>query len=586
MKYLMKRIELVNIACFEKKVFDFEKTNLFLLPNGRGKTTLLKSITFALTGEYPDGLKRMDAMDCCVRLTFENGFVVERIRKDKSTTSRIGIGNDTKSVTKEAANREIAKLIEADSDSIRVLVSSSALFNMNSEQLGKFIMDNIPGTLTRDIVVSYITGCTDRMKDIINDSFPTGQFGQTEIEAAFKKIDEERKVLGRSIRQEKTKLASFNNNAVVRRPEEIRKDLDLLSEKIGAAEAQKKALQEYCRLEKQKNETLSKLASIKEEYNRIEAEKPDPKILEKIKGDEIEIRNRIMSNNKVCEAGNVTRKTAVSVKEALQRGMCPQVEGVLCPKDWTLKIAELASQIKEIDEVIDRTTKMIREDQERLLEISKKRDAYDRNAALYERKAGKYMEYITLKEHVPVLPERKPETDPDDKILLKKEQLEKEMQASILFYDLKKIYDLLPEKEAEYAVYEYLSRELSNKGEVMQKTLSYYLSFFEDQIQEKAEKAGYEIKFYFENGLQILICRKGKKPVPVGIASKGERTVCVFLLLDLLHQMTGVDILMIDEIETIDIRTLGNLMDILEKYGEFSQVFFAGVDHSDIKDLQ
>ena len=579
----IKRLELENVTCFDRKTFDLSKINFLFSSNGTGKTSFMKALNYALTGDYPEGLKKNGAETCSVKAVFEDGFFVERRKTQRSAVSRIGAGPDSKQVTKEAANAQLVRYLGGNENSIRVIASSSALFAMPAEKLGKFIMDNIPGTMDSDIVVSYISGCTPQMEEIVKNALPRGKFGQKEIEDACKTVDMKRLELSREIRQDKAKTAGFNLNTTVRPVDEIRKDLDALSEKCGELKALQKAADDYNRLKAERERIINSLLALKEEYNSIKAEKPDQEIIRRISKEETEARENVINNTRTAEASAIVRKNALEIIASLQKGFCPQVEGVRCPKDWSAKINELEKQVHETEKAIETAKSLIERYNKRLEELAMEKEAYNANAVAYEKKVGTYKRYVSLKENIPTLPSEIPTVPDKDGLELKKSQLEEEYREAAVFYETKKTAEGLPLKEKVFSDYESVVKALSPKGEVMKKSLEYYLSFFSSQLKEKAEKIGYDFSFYFEDGLRIMIGKKGKEKVDIAFSSSGEHACAVFLLIDLLHQITGINILMMDEMESLDAETFTKLVALVKDYGEFDQVFFAGVDHEKIK---
>ena len=76
-----------------------------------------------------------------------------------------------------------------------------------------------------------------------------------------------------------------------------------------------------------------------------------------------------------------------------------------------------------------------------------------------------------------------------------------------------------------------------------------------------------------------------KQAYDLSILSGGEKLITRFLMLDMLSQLTGTNLMFIDNIESLDKDALERLADILN--GEaftslYDHVFVAGVDHPDV----
>lgn len=84
---ILNKIEITNFKCFTEKVFEFdENLNIFNMPNGTGKTSLIQALIFALFNKRPSGLDfdslRNDlTKNCNIILTFTHNddiYVIDR----------------------------------------------------------------------------------------------------------------------------------------------------------------------------------------------------------------------------------------------------------------------------------------------------------------------------------------------------------------------------------------------------------------------------------------------------------------------------------------------------------------------------
>lgn len=84
---ILNKIEITNFKCFIEKVFEFdENLNIFNMPNGTGKTSLIQALIFALFNKRPSGLDfdslRNDlTKNCNIILTFTHNddiYIIDR----------------------------------------------------------------------------------------------------------------------------------------------------------------------------------------------------------------------------------------------------------------------------------------------------------------------------------------------------------------------------------------------------------------------------------------------------------------------------------------------------------------------------
>lgn len=94
---ILNKIEITNFKCFKEKVFEFdENLNIFNMPNGTGKTSLIQALTFALFNKRPagldfDSLRNDITQPCNIILTFtynDDIYVIDR-KFGKSSSSEL-----------------------------------------------------------------------------------------------------------------------------------------------------------------------------------------------------------------------------------------------------------------------------------------------------------------------------------------------------------------------------------------------------------------------------------------------------------------------------------------------------------------
>ena len=171
---LITELHLKNYRNYEDKVIQFQKVSVFLDKNGTGKSTLLQALNFAISGDFKEEMIRDGQSEMSVSLTFDSGLIVTRVVKNKKISHRMGYGK-TKVSTKEKVNEEIAAMTRTNMNNLKVIASSSAVFNMKAEELSNFFMNNIPNTMTVDKVLSYIEDNTPKIEAKVRSLLPENQ---------------------------------------------------------------------------------------------------------------------------------------------------------------------------------------------------------------------------------------------------------------------------------------------------------------------------------------------------------------------------------------------------------------------------
>ena len=133
------------------------------------------------------------------------------------------------------------------------------------------------------------------------------------------------------------------------------------------------------------------------------------------------------------------------------------------------------------------------------------------------------------------------------------------------------------------AVYEALVKAVSEKGEVRTKAIESFLSYFEYTMNDRS---GRDYKFLSEDGGVIVRLNRDGRLYGLSELSGGEKAKFVFDLTDLLSELTGLRLMLLDEMSVMD---EANLKAVLEgigaREGSYDHVIIAAVDHDDTKAL-
>ena len=134
--------------------------------------------------------------------------------------------------------------------------------------------------------------------------------------------------------------------------------------------------------------------------------------------------------------------------------------------------------------------------------------------------------------------------------------------------------------------YQALYVAFSPKGEVKEKITSYYLEEFAEPCNEKAGKLfpGMKLKFVTQDGVKVLTDPNGSgEYLEFNSLSGGEQASVMFLLVSMLSSLSGMGIIILDELSVLDDNTFENLIRILkENSDEYDMCLIALVDHVDM----
>lgn len=574
-------LKLRNFGIYEDKMFQMKDVMILLDGNGAGKSTFLKALNYALCGEFEEGMLRNSAEEMSVELEFSSGLKIERRRKNGINSSKMGFGQ-VKTATKEVVNGEIARLCNSKMESIRVIASSRELFEMKPDVLADFFMKHIPNKMDWDMIVSYISGITEPMKAEMKKILPLdGEFGQEQILTAFEKFEAERKEYAKKVKGIKVKTENYDFHKQFRPLEEIHKEIDDVLKDMGAREEKKRVFMNYQNLKNTQNQMLVKMTAIKEEYGKLKATKPEPEELMRLEEKEKELNTKVLEYSNMLSAAGTSLSTLQNIIYALENGMCPHIRDYHCPNDWKEQLELFLNQKQTLEIQIQKIKSSIQNLEKEIKATQSDKDAYERNLNIFKQKQQMYQEYLNLKASMIYLPEEPPQYIEED-FTNRRSELQKELEQSLFHEQLLKEKEQLAGLTEKLKLYETLCKAFSKKGEILQKNLEHYMIYFENIINEKAERLGYTIKLSSEGGLKVYIRRSDDAFTEISHASRGERAIAIFLLLDVLNSITGIRLLFFDEVEILDNEVWKKLCMLIKENKDFyDHIIMAGINHSD-----
>lgn len=583
----LKELYVKNFGCYEEEIFQIPHIMVMLKENAQGKTTFLQALNFALCGNYQERMMRKGCTEMEVSLTFQDGFCVKRRRKSGVTSSAMGDNKKPTFQSKEIVDAAVIQHCGSKKmEFVKVIASSKELFEMKADSLAKFLMDNIPNVLSIEDVLSYIEDITPQMETEIRRILPaSGEFGQESILNAYRCFDETRKELAKTLKIEKAKIDGYDFSKKQRTPDTIKDEYNRVLVELGSLNEKKKLQVHYEQQNRTRQKQLEKLRDLKERFNSIHANCLNEEYFEELVRNETTQRQFESSLQADIATYSQQIRQQQEVIASLKNGLCPQIKNMRCPNNWKPAIRKLQSQCESLKTNLTKKQAALMNCKKELDSLSNKKREYMNNKERVLKKQALFQEYTSLKQNLTARP---PEIEAVDTQALteQKMKLELELQESMKFQSMLEIRESIPEKEMELARFESLTKDFSSKGSVMEKSLKNYFRFFTDSINPMAESFGYQIHLDFDKGIRILASKQGEEPIPLEFCSTGERTVIIFMLLSFLNNLTGLNILFLDDIECLDKNVMKNLLELIHKHQDnYDHVIISGVDHEDTTSL-
>lgn len=567
-----------------KREFTFDKVTVLCQANQSGKSSLLNAIKYGLTGQEPEGeLVFSGRPKAAVGMELEDGTQIIRQKQAGGTSSAYLSRHKT---TKKLLDQAITDASGVPTDAMKIVSSEEVLRTTSPQKLMDIMLGYTADQLDIPTVASFIPDVTEEMKDELKKRLPDELFGINTIHAFAKKLNEDRLELKRAINDRNAAVKAFRE---VPKPAKTKDELVADEQKALASVAESAAYKEklvaYNKakvdIENQKKKTEEYQTLIKD----IKAEnRPDSEreALEKGVKDDRELLDSVKKSFSTFEK---TAADTTKILNNINTTLCPLSDKLVCTTDKTKVTDELKEILKTAEEgmktneeTIDTLSKKIAESEKKVREFDSEREAYKRKEFLIT-------ELEKLKAQVIELPEapKKPEMENANEML---KLIRKDLQTWDNYERADRIEKNVNAAMPKLEMFEYLTKAFGDKGPVMERIVERYMTAFEEACNEKAAKLGLNgmrVKFVAKSGVKAYIDTKGTG-IYLGYESLsgGEKAVYIYLMLDMLNALSGLRILILDELSVLDKETFDALLSlIMEHKDDYDQIFLAMVNHED-----
>ncbi len=587
---IIKHLEVENFMGYKgKHSFDMPKIAALVGHNGIGKTSILNSIRYALTGEEAAGdIINSSADACMVSITLEDpidgvDIVFARV-KSRTKPSKFMI--DGVKTTAGKLNEKISDVCGIPIEKIKILSSAEVVSNMKPQEFSKFILDYIPEKVDINFIIDHLEMTTPLILDTVDANLPSENIEMADIDSFISQLKSTRKELKTRISEKKTLLESKPKEEPAEKSEleeklkgynDILYKKELIETKIKAYEA---ALENKRKQDEQ-------LAALKADYDKLTVRRPDPVLKAELEKERDDVRASIRNKDvEINGATSALRQLEITL-DALNKPICPVSPLITCHTDKSIAKEEITESIEATKAGLIALSEDSEKLSKRLQEIEKKISEFDAQMTEYQKKATLAKLIKQFEDNPYVVPD-KPEMEiPDVSII------------SVQINECKKLIELCDEYRAgviisneieslteELDCTEYLIKALSDKGCVRTAIISKYVTVFEDLLNTRSGEVRNDITFTLvpEDGIKVFM-DTGNGMLSYENLSGGEKAYMLFMIMDMLNSLSGTKILFIDELSVMDTNNFNSLMDIITKYqGEYDHIIFAAVNYKETTD--
>lgn len=580
------RFEKIEIENFNGKDYTLsspEKIITLINKNGYGKTSILRAILWGLTGE------KVDAEDATVRITLDPSFRIERERKSGKNICKLN-GNK---VTEKALNAAIEDKIGIKIDNVKLASSEAVLESKKPEELLKALIGFVKEKLTVEKVITHLTSSDPKVIEKVREIFPKAPmtFGLDQMEDIYKDLVDERKLKSAQLKSKKEYGKALQ--AKCRKPSRPLEavEAELLEVQMAEKNASDvmKYMKEWEKAEAQKAATDAEMKKLKDEILKSRKFKGHTAAEQKLQTDQreqAEKKKLQLTSQKATILNNID--IFERTLKSLDQPVCPISKKLICTTDKTEIKGELEKSVAENKKIIKDIDAQIKTCDDTLEAYKIWKADFDKDLETYQNYTRLVERLTTLKEHPVTVPE-KPKSVDISTVATKKRELIAEKQNCEQYAEMMKLAAEVTKESEDVEVLNYLTSALKDKGEVKEAIIKGYLTIFQNVINDRAKSfhPGYEVVLTVDGGLKIALKTPyNTKPFDSATLSSGERLLVRFLLLDMLNQLTGTNLMFIDNVESLDedaLKSLKTLITTPEFNDQYDHIFIAGVNHEDVE---
>lgn len=552
-----------------------DKINVLLGHCGTGKSSTMDAIKWGLTGKITKEDIRYDSPEASIKIIFDDGTSIMRTQSAKATNYV-----NEKVAMEKATNEFLENKFGCSISSIEAMCGASFFKSLSKKDLKSFIIDILPIKASFSKIVELSDDLDEEKISFIKE-YLEDEVSLADIDAAYKTVFDGRKVKKQVLKnlQEKSKftkeLPGVTKEELLKRQGEIA----LIEAKVNDY---KKNLERYNKSLKTRENAEKQLADMK---NRLHQYKD---IKQPVEADlQLAIKEKQLFIDAIANANNTIAIMKANVElmqrtlDSLDKPVCPISERIVCTADKSGLREELIS-------LVEMNNKELANGYNFIVRCNEQVDKRDEIINSYNNQLIAWNNKINLENTINAfaLPE----------VLDKPEEVNGDFAEEKL--QIQNMLNVWYEKDAsdqaaknieetvhKVNLYDFAVKFFSANG-IKSKLLEKAVDPLQKMIDEKTQslRKGFKISLMTEEEFDITISPRTGEVVPLNKISAGEFIVTAYILMSVVSQITGVSILMMDNLDNLDSDAARQLMLLLDADENFNTIILASVDHPDIID--
>ena len=274
----------------------------------------------------------------------------------------------------------------------------------------------------------------------------------------------------------------------------------------------------------------------------------------------------------------------------LDKPVCPISEKLICKTDKTGLKTELSAHVIELEQAIVAQQKIIAQADANVIQYQTALKQLQEWFTTFNTMSVKWTEKTAIQNRLdallqnPVIIPEKPVVSSTIDYSVKKQELNAEKKLITEYEQYLENKKSLEEKSEQLKDFDEIAKKLSVKGSVIKSILESYMSYFKQICDDKGRKLGVELFFEADAGVHIS-ASFGNAKLPYDMLSTGEKCLVNFLILDVINALTGLRIMMLDDLDALDKNAFKKLISLINSpvvLPEYDHIFICTVAHTNI----
>lgn len=581
----LQNLKIKNFRTIEEMSLNPGNINVITGPNGAGKSSLLEAISFLLTGKAGADIIRKGTEFAEVSGTVHGAPI---IRKKGETMS---VKMNGKATTQKSFQQWIEETTGGiTTDTMRVATSSGLLASMNSRELAEYLINNnlIPVEIDMDVLKTLCT-ISEAAEAELSKYLPPVPctFTTDDVQQAYSALYAIRPTLKKEIAEMEAKASGIAGMTSARTMDDIDKDIAKLSAYGAEVAAYNKLFLAYMDAKQRREKMEQEIVELENKVKSANISVPDAAILEKLQNEAKSLNELMLYAKQVIATSNSNLEMYRRTLENLDKPVCPISEKLICTTDKSGIKEDITKLINENEARIAESRALLGKHEINLDAVNDKINGFHKRERAYMEMQSIVARIDAMKKGLPVIPEKpvRPEEIPDAANIMNSLKREREI---VMAKDIaEKAAKEIPVLKEKLSICEELIKLLSPKGGLREQIIQAAFEPMVEHCNELAAKLHKDIRIDLvaNDGIAIMCKPAGTTQfLPLEAVSSGEQLLAMMLILDAIEALSGLGILVLDDLDKLDadaLEALFCLLDDPEYSGAYDHIFVAMVNHED-----